>query len=369
MKNIKALTGLRAISALAVLTGHLPWSANPQSGTLEYFLKTLVFKFSIPNIGVMIFFSLSSFLLTYLALEEQLKTGNFSIKGFVYRRFVRIWPMYFLAVVLGWIFANGNLWFKAEYLYVLSFLSNWSWALVGFLGHQSFQPPPIAILWSLSVEEQFYSAFPFIAYFLLRLSTRRVIWLILACFLMGFISRYIYISLNFEFLPKPGAGGIYFMTFTYLDAFIYGAISAYIYFHRNDKKYHIYIEFFKKRSIFFVALFFIAAYFWEDYIWAPYSIGTLCYYSLIGLVCSMMVLYLSLNSDGLTFLTSAPLVYLGKISFGIFLWQIYAGELAIKLVSNKLLAIILTTIISIFFAIISYNLIERPLSKLKNKNL
>lgn len=313
----------------------------------------------------MIFFSLSSFLLTYLALEERLKSGNFSIKGFVYRRFVRIWPMYFLAVVLGWIFANGNLWFKAEYLYVLSFLSNWSWALVGFLGHQSFQPPPIAILWSLSVEEQFYSAFPFVAYFLFRSSTRLVTYFISTCFLIGFIARYIFISLNFEFLPKPGAGGLYFMTFTYLDAFIYGAISAHIYFYRHDQKYLLYIQFFKKWSILFMALFFMAAYFWEDFIWAPYSFGTVCYYSLIGFVCSMMVLYLALNSDGLTLLSSAPLVYLGKISFGVFLWQIYAGEIAVKLVSNKLLAIILTIIISIVFATISYNLIEKPLSKFK----
>ena len=114
-------------------------------------------------LGVPLFFFLSAYLITELLLREKEKTGAISLKSFYIRRVLRIWPLYFGALaltvaislfssttsirhvspeaILAFLFFRGNWWFgmgKPDLLY-------------------------FGVLWSITVEEQFYLILPLLA--------------------------------------------------------------------------------------------------------------------------------------------------------------------------------------------------------------
>jgi peptidoglycan/LPS O-acetylase OafA/YrhL len=160
------LDGLRFYAFLSVFIGHtlplddlfyrrmnLPmpriWGAAVRSG----------------GAGVDLFFALSAFLITSLLLREREETGEISLRLFYIRRTLRIWPLYFLIVALGLVFAHTGgeheqRWFYYQTLpwyYVsgyLFFIGNWIYCIFG--PAQSICAP----LWTVSIEEQFYLLWP-----------------------------------------------------------------------------------------------------------------------------------------------------------------------------------------------------------------
>jgi peptidoglycan/LPS O-acetylase OafA/YrhL len=99
-KNISFFEGLNALrffAALLVVLHHAE-TLRKDNG-LSNFESFGLFR----NGGnaVTFFFVLSGFLITYLLLKEDGKSGTISIKGFYLRRVLRIWPLYFLLVILG----------------------------------------------------------------------------------------------------------------------------------------------------------------------------------------------------------------------------------------------------------------------------
>lgn len=157
--NFSGLNGLRAIAALSVLFSHTTM------GLSSFGLSSFVFgKYDNGNpkstllagFGVSIFFSLSGFLITYLLLEEK-KTKKINIKHFYFRRILRIWPLYYLYFILSSItliifdlpFEKHSIMF---YIFLLANIPFIFGGVITFLGHY----------WSLGVEEQFYSFWPWI---------------------------------------------------------------------------------------------------------------------------------------------------------------------------------------------------------------
>ncbi len=110
--------------------------------------------------GVDLFFGLSSFLITTLLLIERETGGNVDVGAFYMRRMLRIWPLYFffmliLAPLMQRVLPGENM----PINYVLPFLlfaGNWACVFWGF-PHSAASP-----LWSVSMEEQFYLAWPWI---------------------------------------------------------------------------------------------------------------------------------------------------------------------------------------------------------------
>lgn len=153
------LNGLRAIAALAVVFAHTTRELN------LFGLNSFVFgqsSFGSPKatmlagFGVSIFFTLSGFLITYLLLQEK-KTGEINIRNFYIRRILRIWPLYYLYLVLAIITAvvfdipyeGTSILF---YTFLLANVPLIFGGMLPFLGHY----------WSLGVEEQFYSFWPWV---------------------------------------------------------------------------------------------------------------------------------------------------------------------------------------------------------------
>jgi peptidoglycan/LPS O-acetylase OafA/YrhL len=112
--------------------------------------------------GLCLFFLLSSYLITELLCREESKTGTVHIKAFYLRRVLRIWPLYFGFLLFAKIFGHFYPFFGLGTARLLSFLflaGNWYIAKFG----SSWTPAEI--LWSISVEEQFYLVWPLVAKF------------------------------------------------------------------------------------------------------------------------------------------------------------------------------------------------------------
>lgn len=117
-------------------------------------------------VGVQLFFILSGYLITMLLLREEDRFGRIDLPAFWVRRILRIWPLYYLVVFLGffvlaWI--EGALPHEA-YIHrqlgqhlpaFLVFLGNWSMGLIGPVWNDA-----LSVLWSVCVEEQFYLLCP-----------------------------------------------------------------------------------------------------------------------------------------------------------------------------------------------------------------
>ncbi len=95
-KYFKNLDGLRFLAAFAVIIGHCQ-DIIKEKGYIAY--DPFANKFA--NFGVDFFFVLSGFLISYLLLREIDLTGKINIKYFYFRRFLRIWPVYFAFGLLG----------------------------------------------------------------------------------------------------------------------------------------------------------------------------------------------------------------------------------------------------------------------------
>lgn len=157
-KNISIFEGLnplRFIAALFVLMHHS--EIVKRKNGIDNFEWLSLFKNG--DNAVTFFFVLSGFLITYLLLKEQGRTGSIKIKNFYLKRILRIWPLYFLLVIIGTIllpfafsllnldyempYSLGQTWFY--FCFFLPFL------VTLFYGHHFLEP-----LWSIGVEEIFY---------------------------------------------------------------------------------------------------------------------------------------------------------------------------------------------------------------------
>ena len=163
---VPALDGLRAIAVLLVMLVHAHFFLGHNG-----------------QIGVSVFFTLSGFLITTLLMEEFDKRNDISLKGFYIRRTMRLFPALYtlIAAVLVYtlvVVTDADLkqkLLKEIYpasLYVYNISWAWGWGKTAeLLGH----------MWSLAVEEQFYLIWPWIILFVMRKNASSLLmWILLA---------------------------------------------------------------------------------------------------------------------------------------------------------------------------------------------
>jgi peptidoglycan/LPS O-acetylase OafA/YrhL len=165
----------------AVANSHLPAGQKsgpdaggyrPQLDGLRAFAVALVFVqhwIHPPGIsmwgqlGVNLFFVLSGFLITGILLKirapQSGRSSGGQIKAFYVRRFLRIFPVYYATLILLWV--GGSLVMRRTAAWQFSYLSNFLMAHQG-VGNMEY----LAHFWSLAVEEQFYLIWPWVVVFL-----------------------------------------------------------------------------------------------------------------------------------------------------------------------------------------------------------
>ncbi len=158
--KIPSLDGLRAVAVLLVICYHLNVPFVPDGR------------------GVLTFFVLSGFLITWIMLKESEKYGDVSIRNFYVRRVLRIFPAFYVFLILQFaaqLITRGNPSTSAitDYLSSFSYISNYRIALTPQLDHS------LRHTWALSVEEQFYLLWPcfFVAF---QKDLRRLTYLLIA---------------------------------------------------------------------------------------------------------------------------------------------------------------------------------------------
>jgi peptidoglycan/LPS O-acetylase OafA/YrhL len=203
----RATSGGRAGLDAALAHSHLPILDGVRA--IAVFL-VILYHFGFENsggaAGVMIFFVLSGFLITWLLLKESAKTGDVSIGGFYKRRALRIFPAFYAYFALG-----------LAIELVRGRAVPWKHALSAFFYYSNYygglvHPPPsfVSHTWSLAVEEQFYLLWPCI-FWLLRKDPRRLarvtaaiigcVWIHRAVlhFIVGVNQGYIYRAFDTRF--------------------------------------------------------------------------------------------------------------------------------------------------------------------------
>lgn len=110
------------------------------------------------RVGLPLFFMLSAYLISELLVREHEATGTVNIRSFFVRRILRIWPLYFLFLAFVYVAGRfGHGYFPtAALVSFVALAGNWYTYYKGFL---SFA---VGIVWSISVEEQFYLLWPWL---------------------------------------------------------------------------------------------------------------------------------------------------------------------------------------------------------------
>lgn len=146
-RHLPGLDGLRAISVFVVIAYHFGIDAVPG------------------DLGVSGFFVLSGFLITWLLLRELQSTGTISLRQFYARRFLRIFPAYYVFLAASFLYdrLRGDVWPHGLGWSGLFYLVNY------FNATHGHPDSSIAHAWSLAIEEQFYLLWPFALLLLSRI--------------------------------------------------------------------------------------------------------------------------------------------------------------------------------------------------------
>ncbi|MEO5923521.1 MAG: acyltransferase [Bryobacteraceae bacterium] len=278
-------------------------------------------------LGVDLFFALSSYLITELLLREHRATGGLNIAAFYTRRILRIWPLYYFALLLlaplkRFLDPNDTL--PASYLAGFALLSgNWMCAFAGYPA-SSF-----ALLWSVSIEEQFYLAWPW----LIRSSVQHIgtyAWIMLA---IASITR-VALAANGTLHP-----GVWCNTLARLDPIAAGVLLAsYLQGKVPAEGRPVFI------GIGAAGLLVIGGFGPHD------GWGSLLTYPAAA-ASAVAMLYGTLGMKG-----NRALGYLGKISFGLYVFHVAVIE-----ITGPIAALPLT----IAIAALSYRYLETPFLRLK----
>ena len=171
IKYFKNLDGIRAIAVLMVMLSHFLTPLHSKFNILQQLLNK---SSMLGQLGVSLFFVLSGFLITRILLNTKEKKQYF--KNFYVRRILRIFPLYYLFLILFYyifpFILDTEIPKFSQQLYYFTYLQNFAitfkWDSVG----------PIHF-WSLAVEEHFYIFWPFIIYFFKDNKVIRIIILLI----------------------------------------------------------------------------------------------------------------------------------------------------------------------------------------------
>jgi peptidoglycan/LPS O-acetylase OafA/YrhL len=308
-------------------------------------------------LGVFVFFLLSSYLITELLVREKQKTGTIHIKSYYVRRTLRIWPLYFLflglAFVVGLIVPIYRM--PGKELAMMMLLSgNWYFAQygwgVGFVSH----------LWSISVEEQFYLAWPLF----LKLGGRRTLYAgCVALILLSFASIF--------FLAHRGSTAnpaIFVNSFAICCFFALGGMMA-LWVHGRTPTLALPVR--GLLMVLGVVLFTIAAAVCGIHDLTVISAGREMAGYLLSCIGCLLVFFAFLGA--LVPSWGRALIYLGKISYGLYVFhllcQIMMGwfEKHVLHLEHWPLSFPFTLLLTILCAGLSYRFVESPFLKLKER--
>ena len=313
VKYFKGLNALRFFAAYLVVIHHA------EQIRMKYGLFNLK-EYSLFNnggIAVTFFFVLSGFLISYLLFKESDITNNISVKKFYFRRILRIWPLYFLIVIIGIIFLPYILDFIG-YSYSLPYSFNdvilyyilFSPFMVNiFYGHHLIEP-----LWSIGVEELYY-----------------IVWAPLFKFLRNYILPIIILIIFVRSLLIYASFLGYFdpviqrlIRMLRFEAMAIGGLGAYLIYNYSSILTHF---LFSRLSQFLLIIFVLLRIFAFKLLVAQSVVFNFLFTTpvisqlVIMIIFAWLIINISLNPKSIVRLDNKILNFLGNISYGIYMYH------------------------------------------------
>ena len=360
------LNGLRFFAASAVIITHVELLKQQVGLDSLWDEKKHPVLFNLGGLGVYFFFVLSGFLITYLLLVEKEKTNRISIKDFYLRRIFRIWPVYYLLVVLAFFifphipllelkyfqrFFCDNFWLKFFlFMFMLPNLALGFFHSIPHAGHA----------WSIGVEEQFYLIWPW----MVRKSGNLLKTIFL--FILILLAIKITVLVISSQLPASSflKGIKEFVAMLKLECMAIGGIGACIVFQKRNRILSwIFHPASQLLSIILIpALIFLMPSRLQD--------GEHIIYALLFLV---VILNVALNPGSFIKLENSLFNFLGNISYGMYMYHMFIIVLILKtspaLTKGTVNAYyyVASFVLTIIVSALSYYLYERMFIRMKSR--
>ncbi len=365
--RIKGLDGLRGIAFLMVFFFHIHWA-----------------QWGWP--GVQLFFVLSGFLITGILLDmkENLPARPYFIK-FYGRRILRIFPLYYFYLAAMWLLTTWALSvnfhpepmrvYQNELPFALAYLYDFYFALDRYIPSYF-----LTHFWTLAVEEQFYLAWPLFIFLLPKKYYQKAFWLVV--FLspaLRLLTYFLHGLDSFSFLRDDVSLVVYSLPFTHLDAFALGALLTQI--KRIPTAKTVFIVSIVLLPLLGLFTDYLAEGKWKDAslaalgypITLPYGYKFLWGYSFINIVSALLMYGVVRHGWAARLLEWRPLRYLGKISYGLYVYHFGLVWLMATLFGHTItqpfspLLALATLLLTIAIAAASFHLMEKPLIDLKDR--
>ena len=323
-------------------------------------------------LGVVFFFVLSGFLITFLLLKEKEQNNSIAIKKFYLRRALRIWPLYYLIFILGFfilpyldffavpgqdIFFQQNFW--GNLLLYAFFMPNLAFSIY------TTAVPNIGQSWSIGVEEQFYLLWPL----LIRKSKnvlKSILWITsIIIALKGLILLSApFVKLDALVVLKK------FLAMSKLECMALGGLGAYVLFSNKEKILRIVYR--PSSQITSVVILPILIYFtptaFEDILHLLFSISFL-----------VIILNVASNEKSLLRFENSTLQYLGRISYGFYMFHVMCIVFTIHFLDKyigldndiskpqHMLLYGISFLLTVAVSSLSYHIFEKAFIRLKDK--
>ena len=350
--RVQELTGLRAVAVAMVVAGH---AQRTLAGGYTGVLAPLRL-FSDGRLGVLIFFVLSGFLITTILQAELKSTGAIRLVPFYLKRALRIWPAFYTYIVVivvlssvGWIDVDRH-----QVAYAALHIWNYS-ELLGMSADNALHPDGAWYLghfWTLALEEQFYWLWPLLLFYIWRRNSQRV--LVFLIFLVPLIRVGTY------FAAPHLRGQLSMMFQTGIDPILIGCFVA-----LNRDRLNTWVRSWPGGTLILTGIILVLLFlmpvmesrlggFWR----ATY--GTTFEAALVGIV--IVGLYFQRDFWCARLLRTKPFVFVGTLSFSLYLWQQLFSDVNLPIAHAFPLGILE----ALGAAMVSCFFIEAPFLRLKD---
>lgn len=326
------------------------------------------------GIGVSFFFVLSGFLITYILTVDKINDGNISPKKFFIRRAFRIWPLFYLMVIIaltippdfaqhiGFHMNGGG--YEPDWRFSLTFTEN----IHMIIQDNVPKTTPLSVFWSLCIEEHFYILWMIVFFFMKR---KWIPYFLISSVVFAIIFRMIEPGLyqneivewhglfsNLDYFAVSGLLGYYVASdyqkvanwvnkipFTYRVAYVIGVV---------------------------LMIYFLAAIFEHD----NYLLNILRYTITAIIFTGLLLVFVPADSK-LRFSEKNVFTKLGKISYGLYVYHIIWVHVVYKFyrdysievdtLRNYLLFLMITFSLTVVTSYLSYRFFEKPFLKWREK--
>lgn len=361
-KYFENLDALRFLAFFSVFLSHIFFTKSPIITKSPIFIKIDHF-FELGFLGLDFFFVLSSFLITWTIFEEYNNTLKFSLKNFLVRRSLRIWPLYFIIVSLGFlaiyisnISTNQQTSSLPNFFYFLFFILNYY-----IIEHGQEFLFFLVFLWSIAVEEQFY----FLWAFLLKFGKKYILFLFCSFIVASLIFRWYYLNSSSQ---------LYFSTISALSNFSIGGLVAYLVFYKKNIVDVTNIS--KKLTVFVYLLLIMSLIFFDNIFNIPFFVVIQKLW--FSIIFGFIIIEQSFSKNSFIKVGKIPFLNkLGKLSYGLYCFHGVVITILIKILEQLhfnetywhvfLLYPIIIMAFTILIAHFSFKYVENYFLKLKTK--